>query len=242
MVNILNNIINHKKAQLKTHQRRFYQAMANPGLSVISEIKRASPAKGVLRNINNITELAKTYQQSGTNAISVLTDEQFFHGSNHDFTQVRATTNTPMLRKDFIIDDSQIIESVKLGADAILLIMAALTDQQALSLYQFARRCQLDVLVETHNQQEINRAIAIGADIIGINNRNLKTLTTDIAVSLKLRHCIPEHIIAIAESGIMTASQAEQLHQAGFDGILAGEALVTSKNPAQLIKDFKHAH
>jgi indole-3-glycerol phosphate synthase len=243
MPNILDDIIAHKLTELASghyhHERTFYNALKKPGLSIIAEVKRASPSAGELGLRCDANEQACKYLKAGADAISVLTDKKYFKGALQDLIDVRhAVQPLPIIQKDFIIDKRQILEAAKAQASAILLIVAGVKDQLK-SLYDFARDCNLDVLVEAHTHDEVNRAIDIGADIIGINNRNLKTFKTDIQHSLNLIDAIPDNVIAVSESGIYSEKQTQALQKAGFDAVLIGEALVRAPHPGDLIKAFK---
>lgn len=234
-----------KILQDKSHSKQvisFKQAMKAAKLAVIAEIKRQSPSKGVLAPISNPNVLAERYISSGANALSVLTDKQFFGGSLNDLIQVAnlaAKKNIPVLRKDFIIDKIQIAEATLAGASAILLIVAVL-GHKTKALINFARSLELDILVEVHDEDELQIALSSGADIIGINNRNLKTFAVDTEHALTLGEKIPDHIIKIAESGITQPTLAKRYHDAGFHAVLIGETLVKSDNPKQFIEACHH--
>lgn len=241
MPNTLENIIAHKKKKLATEKttHRFYHALASKELSIIAEIKRRSPSVAHIAPIAHPEQLARTYTQAGADALSILTDEEFFGGQPNDLRLARTQTQLPILRKDFIISHQQIIESVKLGADAILLILSVLNPQTAKTLFKFAKDCGLDILVETHNKEQIDRAIKLGANIIGINNRDLTSFKTDIHTSITLCQHIPADIIRVSESGIYTEQQAQALAQAGFDALLIGQALIQTQNKKSMITAFK---
>jgi len=215
----------------------FKHALRQPTLSVIAEIKRKSPSKGALATIEDPVALANTYVAGGANALSILTDEKFFGGHLADIQAVAQalTHRVPILRKDFIIDDMQIAEAVAAGADAVLGIVAVL-GPKIKDVLTCARRLGIDVLVEIHNQAELDIALQSGADIIGINNRDLTTFLVDTNHALRLVEHIPANIIKIAESGITQPALAKQYHQAGFDAVLIGEALVTSPRPDLFIE------
>lgn len=224
------------------HVISFKEALQNSFLSVIAEIKRRSPSKGMIAPISNPVALAERYILSGANAISILTDQMFFGGCLEDLIQIAnyaAKQNIPVLRKDFIIDEIQIAEAAFAGANAILLIVAVLGEKTK-SLLQFARSLKLDVLVEIHDEDELQIALSAGADIIGINNRNLKTFVVDTEHAIKMQENIPDSIIKVAESGITQPSLAKRYHDAGFHAILIGETLVKSDNPRKFIEDARH--
>jgi indole-3-glycerol phosphate synthase len=204
----------------------------------IAEIKRASPSKGIITKDFSPEKIAREYKLGGAAALSVLTDERFFMGHNDYLAAVKAKSTLPVLRKDFIIDEYQIFESRMIGADAILLIVSILSDQQLRSFMTTANDLSLSVLVECHSKSEIDRALLAGATIIGINNRDLTTFMVDVGVSLKLKNFIPNECISVSESGIRNHHTVQQLAQAGFDAILVGEQLMSQTNRAQAIRDL----
>ncbi len=212
----------------------FKSALAKPGCSVIAEIKRRSPSKAFLADIENPVELAMRYVSGGAAAISVLTDQVGFNGSIEDLKNVAQWVQVPLLRKDFIIDEVQLIEARAAGAAAVLLIVAML-GQQTAPLLAKARALGLDVLVEVHTHAETEIAIAAGADIIGINNRNLSTFEVDVNTGKELVGLIPDTIIKVADSGIHDVLLAKEMAACGFDAVLIGEALVQSKAPEDFI-------
>src|SRR5438270_4972456 len=198
----------------------------NDTLAVIAEIKKASPSAGVIVDAFEPVELAKNYERAGANAISVLTDSKFFQGSLVHLRNVRDAVSLPLLRKDFIWDRAQIAESVVNGADAILLIVAAATQDQLVRLLKAAKEYRLDALVEVHSVDELQRALEAGAKIIGINNRNLATLDVDLAVTEELCRDVPDEIIMVSESGIKTPQDVAKVKACGVDAILVGEAVM----------------
>jgi len=209
------------------------------GLSIIAEVKRASPSKGILREDFNPLEIAKIYQQSKVEAISVLTEEFFFQGSHKYLSQIREKTNIPLLRKDFIIDAYQIYQSKVLGADGILLIVAAL-DRKELDLFQrIAKDIGLQCLVEIHDQEELEIALEVGSEIIGINNRNLKTFETTLETTVKLIEKIPRGKTIISESGIHGREQIQYLESLGIDGVLVGEAFMRANSIEEKIRELR---
>ena len=222
--------------------KSFMQALGGSLLSVIAEIKRASPAVGVLAPITDPVQLAKTYVAGKASALSILTEDKFFQGKLSDLSEVStalAGNNTPILRKDFIIDDIQIAESLIAGANAIL-VMVAVLGKETKPLLARARALGIDALVEVIDEKEIEIALAAGAEIIGINNRNLHTFEVDRERSMRLIQYIPSSVIKVAASGISHPAIARQYHQAGFDAVLVGEALVKSHSPADFIRDCQH--
>jgi indole-3-glycerol phosphate synthase len=218
----------------------FKSALKSSSLAVIAEIKRKSPSKGMIAPISNPIHLAQRYISGGANALSILTDTHFFGGHLDDLVQVAESANSiPILRKDFIIDKVQIAQAAVAGASAILCIIAAV-GYQAKLLIEFAHAIGLDVLVEIHDHAELNIALACGAEMIGVNNRNLNTLEVDTRTAFNLISSIPDAMIKVAESGIHDPVLARQYYQAGFDAVLIGEALVKSTDPEQFMRECRH--
>lgn len=205
--------------------RGFRQALAAPGMSLIAEVKKASPSRGVIRPDFHPAEIGHTYQRAGASAISVLTDEKYFQGKLAYLDDVRAVTGIPLLRKDFIIHPAQIYEAVG-RADAILLIVAALTPVELCDLLVIATRCGLDVLTEVHDEAELDIALEVGAPIIGINNRDLRSFTIDLQTTYRLLPRIPADRLIVSESGIHDHAQITSLTTAGVHAVLVGEALM----------------
>ncbi len=204
-------------------------------LGLIAEVKKASPSAGIIAEDFDPVAIAQAYEAAGAHAVSVLTDEQFFKGSLGYLTRIRRAVALPCLRKDFIIHDAQIFEAAIAGADAILLIVAALEQAELASLFKTAELCQLDVLVEVHTLPELDRALDIGARIIGINNRNLTTFTVDLAATEEISEEVPEGVILVSESGIKTGADAQRAFSAGCNALLVGEALMrTGDIPGQV--------
>jgi indole-3-glycerol phosphate synthase len=220
--------------------RPFRDALRKEGISLIAEIKRASPSKGDLLKDADALNLAALYEQAGARAISVLTDAKYFKGSLQDLTSVRNSVSVPCLRKDFIVDEYQIWESRAAHADAILLIVRCLSDQQIRDYTETAEGLGMGVLVESHDAHEIERAIASGAHIIGINNRDLATFEVDVQTSLQLKRLVPGGHVLVSESGIHTRAHVRMLEDGGVDAILVGESLVTSNNIAGKIRELLH--
>jgi indole-3-glycerol phosphate synthase len=222
-----------RRAQLHT-PRGFAAALratALKGPAVIAELKKASPSKGLLRADYRPGEIARTYEAAGAACISVLTDEEFFKGSLTDLEAVSRAVRLPLIRKDFILDPYQIVEARAYGADAILLIVAALTDVELRSLARTAREMDLDILCEVHDRPELDRAIALGVQMIGVNCRDLKTLQVDPKVHLELARDLPAQVLRVAESGIRTPADIERLLAAGYDAFLVGEVLMRQPEP-----------
>lgn len=219
--------------------RDFRHSLTGNRLQLIAEIKQASPSKGLLCPAFQPVRLAQSYEASGAAAVSVLTEENFFLGSLDDLAQVkRATKKLPVLRKDFIIDRYQIYEARVYGADAVLLIVAALTGTILTSYIKEAQALGMGALVEVHNEAELATALDAGAEIIGINNRDLRTFHIDLETTFRLRRKIPKDKVVVAESGIKTRDDLKRLAQVGVNAALIGEALVTAANPGAVLKEL----
>ena len=214
------------------------QAQAQGQVPIIAEIKQASPSAGVIRAGCDVQAIADAYQAAGATCLSVLTEPHFFQGSWQALQTAKATTKLPILRKDFIIDSWQVIESRAQGADAILLIMAALEHKQAERLYATAREWQLDVLVEVHTAEEALRAKDLAVDMMGINNRNLKTLQVDLRTTAELAALKPSQCFLISESGIRSRHDMETLQSFGADGFLIGEYCMRQESPGQALRSL----
>jgi len=208
--------------------RDFRAALAKPGLSVIAEHKRSSPSAGLIREDMELADVVSAYERAGARALSVLTEETRFGGSLEDLAAARAAAGLPILRKDFIVGAYQIHEALAGGADAVLLIVAALEAGPLADLHALAGQLGLAALVEVHNARELEVASAIGAQIIGINNRNLSTLQVDIATTYDLLPKVPAGAVVVSESGLRTREQLRRLEEAGLDAVLIGEALMRS--------------
>ena len=221
--------------------KEFYGALAAPGLSVIAELKQASPSKGLIApDFERIfLDKARQYEEGGAAAISCLTEPKFFLGSDEYLRKVRAAVQLPILRKDFTIDEYQIYEAKCLGADAVLLICSLLSESQLAEYLCQAHELGLSALVEAHDADEVGAAIAAGAGIIGVNNRNLKDFSVNPLNSLRLREQIPADKIFVAESGIAKASDCAGLKAAGVQAVLVGEALMLSTDPAAMLKEMR---
>ena len=219
----------------------FYGALATPGLSVIAELKQASPSKGLIApDFERIfLDKARQYEEGGAAAISCLTEPKFFLGSDEYLRKVRAAVQLPILRKDFTINEYQIYEAKCLGADAVLLICSLLSESQLAEYLCQAHEIGLRALVEAHDADEVGAAIAAGAGIIGVNNRNLKDFSVNPLNSLRLREQIPADKIFVAESGIAKASDCAGLKAAGVQAVLVGEALMRSADPAAMLKEMR---
>jgi len=206
-------------------------------LAIIAEFKRASPSKGDLRREADAATFARTLQQNGAAAISVLTEEDFFAGSLEDLITVKAAVSIPVLRKDFMIDEYQVFESAAAGADAVLLIVAALADQQLSSLRQLTENeLAMDALVEVHTADEMKRAISCGASLVGVNNRDLRTLAVSLDAAEHISALAPADMILICESGLNSHSDLQRFGKAGFHGFLIGEALMKADDPGSALQ------
>ena len=219
--------------------RSLYHALRRTGpVSCIAEMKKASPSRGLLRDPFEPIEIAVDYESHGAAAISVLTEENYFQGSVKHLESVRRSISRPVLRKDFILDPYQIYESSACCADAVLLIAAILTPRRLLKLKQLADRLGLEVLVEVHDRQELKVALDVGARLIGVNNRNLKTFKVNLGTSLELAPHIPESVLSVSESGIKAPGDIRQLREAGYDAFLIGESLMKSANPGKALREL----
>jgi indole-3-glycerol phosphate synthase len=213
-------------------------SLQSSNLSVIAEVKRSSPSKGALAQISDPAALALSYQTGGATAVSVLTESRKFGGSLADLAAVRSAVNIPILRKDFTVDEYQIFEARAYGADIILLIVAALSDLQLSEFFAISKSLGMQVLVETHTLEEVERALTLDPEIIGVNARDLTTLKIDLGAFDKLALAIPEGVVKVAESGISSLSDVISYRKSGAEAILVGEALVKDGDPAQMIRDF----
>lgn len=240
-VEALKNSNKYSTKKTRVSAKSFSKQLKKSGISVIAEVKRGSPSKGVLAEITDPIALVETYAKGGADAISVLTNKSGFNGSIQDLTKIATSLKgspVAVLRKDFILDPVQLYEAVDSGADAVLLIVA-ITGDKTRELFKLCQDLNLEALIEVHNQSELDIALTFDANLIGINNRNLTTFVVDTDVALTLKKQIPNSVITVAESGIKNTTIAKQYIQAGFDALLIGEALVTSKNPAQFIQEIK---
>jgi indole-3-glycerol phosphate synthase len=219
--------------------RPFRAALRRLGhLSLIAEIKKASPSKGILRPDFNPSDIALAYEEAGAHAISVLTDETYFQGSLDYLRRVRETVELPLLRKDFILDPLQVYEAREAGADAILLIVAMLEQKDLSELQTLARGLGLGVLVEVHDREELEKALAVGADLIGINNRNLKDFSVSLDVTRDLMPHIPTTLPVVSESGILSRTDAETVKSLGASAVLVGESFMRSPDVAEAVRSL----
>jgi indole-3-glycerol phosphate synthase len=211
--------------------RPFSEALVRPGLSLIAEFKRRSPSAGDISTDAEVTEQVQAYERGGAAALSVLTDERHFGGSLQDLREAMAACDLPILRKDFIVDPYQLYEAAVNGADAVLLIVRALDDTELRSLYEGARELDLDCLVEVHDAEELERALELDADVIGINNRDLDEGTVDVSRTYELLTDVPAGKTIVAESGISSRAELEELERIGVDAVLIGSALMNAADP-----------
>jgi indole-3-glycerol phosphate synthase len=254
---ILDDIVAHKKMELVRQKasvslssleklawkadkpRGFAKALSKPSeMALIAEIKKASPSAGVIREDFDLIEIGKIYETCGASAISVLTDEHFFQGSLSRLEKVRQAVQIPVLRKDFIVDPWQIYEARAVGADAVLLIVAILSDAQLRDFLHLCRELEMDALVEVHTAEEIERALAVGAQVIGINNRNLKTFTVHLETTETLVAHIPEDIVCVSESGIKGHDDMRRLAKAGVHAVLVGTSLMKAADIGAKVKEL----
>jgi len=244
-MDVLTEIIAKKRERLRSvlvtstpHKLR--NALGSDGINIIAEFKRRSPSKGIIREGTNPIEIARAYQAGGAVAMSVLTEEDYFAGSLDDLRQVKSTVDLPVLRKDFIVDEYQVYESAAAGTDAILLIVAALDDELLVRLRRLAEdELQMDALVEVHTSEEMKRAAACGAKLIGVNNRDLRTFEVSLDTSLSLAREAPADAVLISESGLKSAADLQRLSEAGYRGFLIGETLMRAENPEQALRNFR---
>jgi indole-3-glycerol phosphate synthase len=221
--------------------RPFSEALVRPGLSLIAEFKRRSPSAGDIAAAATVAEQVQAYERGGAAALSVLTDERHFGGSLEDLRGAMAACDLPILRKDFIVDPYQLYEAAVNGADAVLLIVRALDDRELGSMYELARSLDLDCLVEVHDAEELGRALELDADVIGINNRNLDSGSVDISTTYELIVDVPAGKTVVAESGISTREELEELERVGVDAVLIGTALMDASDPEAKVRELTGA-
>lgn len=249
MPTFLDNVVEHTEKKLSKRKKKrpeaellgrlgpvprgrpFSEALIAEGISLIAEMKRSSPSKGAIRPDASVTEIVTAYQDAGASAVSVLTEPKWFGGSLDDLVEARAAVHLPIIRKDFIIDPYQLIEARVAGADAALLIVAALGRERLEELMHAAQDLGLDCLVEVHDEEEVETAVDAGAEIIGINNRDLHSLEVDLGTTFRLLSDVPAGTVVVAESGISTREDVRDLEDAGVDAILVGEALMRVPDP-----------
>ena len=236
---LLNPLIQSETAKTP---HSFYQALKKPGMSYICEVKKASPSKGLIASDFPYLEIAKEYKAAGAAAISCLTEEDHFLGNTDYFKKIRNISPLPMIRKDFIIDPYQIYEAKVIGADCILLIAAILSDEQMAEYYKLATELGMDVLVETHDEEEMGRALKIQPKIIGVNNRNLKDFTISLENTKRLRPMVPEGTVFVSESGVTTNEHIAFLKECKVDALLIGGAFMLSEHPRELATEWKNLY
>jgi indole-3-glycerol phosphate synthase len=222
----------------RPEQRPFGEALVRPGLSVIAEFKRRSPSAGEIRAGATPAEIARAYEEAGATALSVLTDERHFGGSLDDLREARGACELPVLQKDFIVDGYQLYEAAVMGADAVLLIVVALGPDQLAGLYEQARGLDLDVVVEVHNEAELETALTVDAEVIGINNRNLDDFSVDVQTTFELMPDVPAGKTVVSESGIAERGTLEELERVGVDAVLIGEALMRAEDPTAKLREL----
>jgi indole-3-glycerol phosphate synthase len=253
---ILDKIIRWKRSEIAQHKRarpvevvqaemtlappprNFAAALRAPAVSLIAEVKRASPSKGLLRHNFDAVVLAHEYEDNGATAISVLTDQHFFQGNLGHLRAVRQNVGLPVLRKDFILDPYQVYEARAAGADSVLLIVAALSAGDLKALYQLVRELGMAALVEVHNAAELERALKIGPRIVGVNNRDLRTFKVDLETTAHLRPLVPTDVILVAESGVHTRADVARLAAIDVDAMLVGESLVRAKDVGRKVLEL----
>jgi indole-3-glycerol phosphate synthase len=218
--------------------REGLEAASRSNIAVIAELKKASPSRGLIRKDFDPAKLARELETAGAAALSVLTDEEFFQGSLENLCITSAETKLPCLRKDFIVDEFQIIEARASCADAILLIVAALSSHDLGLLKQKAADHELDVLCEVHDEHELGRALDAGCDLIGVNSRDLRTFKVDLMTAFRLAERVPENVLAVAESGIESGADTAQLRSAGYRAFLIGETLMKAEKPGEALKSL----
>ena len=216
--------------------RRKLESASKSGIAIIAELKKRSPSRGLIRSNFDAAALARELEQAGAATLSVLTDEDFFSGSLANLRTASDATQLPCLRKDFIIDEFQIVEARANHADAILLITAALSQEELLTLTKRAADLQLDVLCEVHDEEELGRALDAGCDLIGVNSRDLHNFTVDLGTAFRIADILPHHVVAVAESGIESGADIAGLRSAGYDAFLIGESLMRAESPGEALK------
>ncbi len=256
-MNILDEIIAHKKKEVVEKRSLYPSKLLEQSIyfegdtvsmkgyiqradksGIIAEFKRRSPSKGVINPNATVEQVSIGYMQAGASGLSVLTDKKYFGGKNEDLTTARKYNFCPILRKDFVVDEYQIIEAKSIGADTILLIAAALTSGELKSLGAFAKSFGLEVLMEVHNEEELNKCLNENIDLLGVNNRNLKTFETSIQVSKDIADKIPSDFVKVSESGISDPNTINELKTYGYEGFLIGENFMRNGRPARAAKDF----
>jgi len=227
-----------REAGSQPEGRPFAEALARPGTSLIAEHKRRSPSAGTIREGLSCADVVRAYERGGAAALSVLTEEAHFGGSLADLREARAASELPVLRKDFTIDPYQLYEAKAAGADAVLLVVGAMSQDALAALYRAAHSLDLDAIVEIHDEEELDAALEVDADVLGINNRNLETFSVDIQRTFDLLHDVPAGKVVVSESGIQTREQIDELEQVGVDAVLIGEALMRAPDPEEAVRQL----
>jgi indole-3-glycerol phosphate synthase len=227
-----------REAEAQPEGRPFAEALARPGTSLIAEHKRRSPAAGTIREGAHCADLVRAYERGGAAAVSVLTEEVHFGGSLADLREARAATELPILRKDFTIDPYQLYEAKAAGADAVLLVVGSMDERELAELHREARALDLDAIVEIHAEEELERALEVDVDVLGINNRNLEDFSVDIQRTFDLLADVPAGKVVVSESGIHSREQIEDLEQVGVDAILIGEAVMGAPDPEAAVREL----
>ena len=229
-----------RSASARGEGRPFAEALSRPGTSLIAEYKRRSPSAGTIREDATVTDIVRAYERGGAAAVSVLTEERHFGGSLDDLREARESSDLPILRKDFTIDPYQLWEAKAAGADAVLLVVGSLRPHELGSLHGLARDLDLDAIVEVHQEEELEVALEIDADIIGINNRDLADFSVDVSRTFDLLHDVPAGKIVVSESGIVDRAQIEALEGVGVDAVLVGEAVMRAPDPEAAVRELSH--
>jgi len=235
----LNKLIEQVSSVSATHDFPFEKALRGNDIAFICEVKRASPSKGIIAEDFPYTDIAKDYERAGATAISVLTEPYYFKGDDRYLSEIADTVSIPLLRKDFTVDEYMIYEAKALGASAVLLICAILDKEILTSYLNVAHSMGLSVLVEAHSEAEVKMALAAGARIIGVNNRDLKTFKVDVNLSNRLRKMVPQDVIFVSESGIQTAEDVDILRKNGVDAVLIGETLMRSADKKAVLAELR---
>jgi indole-3-glycerol phosphate synthase len=225
-----------REAGSQPEGRPFAEALARPGTSLIAEHKRRSPSAGTIREGLSCADVVSAYERGGAAALSVLTEEAHFGGSLADLREARAASELPVLRKDFTIDPYQLYEAKAAGADAVLLVVGAMSQDELAALYREAHALDLDAIVEIHDEEELDAALEVDADVLGINNRNLEDFSVDIQRTFDLLHDVPAGKVVVSESGIQTREQIDELEQVGVDAVLIGETLMRAPDPEEAVR------
>jgi indole-3-glycerol phosphate synthase len=227
-----------REAGSQPEGRPFAEALARPGTSLIAEHKRRSPSAGTIREGLSCADVVSAYERGGAAALSVLTEGAHFGGSLADLREARAASELPVLRKDFTIDPYQLYEAKAAGADAVLLVVGAMSQDELADLYREAHALDLDAIVEIHDEEELDAALEVDADVLGINNRNLEDFSVDIQRTFDLLHDVPAGKVVVSESGIQTRDQIDELEQVGVDAVLIGEALMRAPDPEEAVRQL----